>query len=314
MHDHRFTALALVGPGDKELTRLTDLMHALFHYEPTACHRFVLVDDPAGPRDLAALLPKPPSTCSLEVVPNPRDKGSQRITMALSPGVLAGLAQASQGDCGAHVLKLDTDALVVAPFSDRLGRFIDSHPQAGIVGACYTSPQGVKRGTEHQVRVFGNAAKWRVEHKDRQACGRRRRVPTRWKELAMLRTVRRAVRNGYAMGEHVMGGGYAVTATAVKRMAAAGLFNDLNLWVDTFASEDGVASLYAKLVGTTMVDYCGEGDVFGVSYRGLPFTMDEVVRRNYAVIHSLKNDANATEEQIRAYFAARRNTATRAAV
>ena len=53
-----YAALVAVGPGDREVQRLRDLIAALGHYEP-AHATLVIVDDDPTPRDLDRL-PAPP--------------------------------------------------------------------------------------------------------------------------------------------------------------------------------------------------------------------------------------------------------------
>ena len=84
------------------------------------------------------------------------------------------------------------------------------------------------------------------------------------------------------------------------------MLDDLILWLDTFATEDGIIPLYAKMLGLELVDYVSRGEPFGVVVRGLPGTLDEILERGYSIIHSVKNDPRVTEAQVREFFAARR--------
>ena len=55
-------------------------------------------------------------------------------------------------------------------------------------------------------------------------------------------------------------------------------------------------------------NFVADGEVFGVRYKGLPYEPVILVERGYSVIHSVKNDSRMTEEEIREFFRARRNS------
>ena len=301
-----FTAMIAVGPADYETPRLVQLLEALYHYEP-GVSRVVLIDDAMTPRDLLGPLPTPPASCSVEVVKSPRQGRGEPRMGGGTVVMLTGIKHAATGDVGRFLVKLDTDALIVAPFSGKLAALVDARPDTGIVGACYTSPNGKPRGDQHHRRVFGNATKLLLPHGERKSVGRRRRFPTTLKEWRLLRITRRAKRAGCTLGENVAGGAYAVTGEAIKRIKHAGLLDDVELWLETFAIEDGVIPLYAKMLGLTLVDHVKAGEVFGVVYRGLPAMPDEIVSLGYSIVHCTKNDERVSEADIYAFFAERRN-------
>jgi hypothetical protein len=302
-----FTAMIAVGPDPVELVRLRDLLTSLVHFEPTVS-RILLIDDSTEARDLSASVPPLPATCRLEILPSER-RGRGRALMGGGCLVmLTGLREAHRGGVGAFVLKFDTDALVVAPFSQKLIGVIAREPDAGIIGACALSPTGKPRGDEYFRRVFGNFTRWRLPASERKLAGRMRSFPTRLVHVKLLRLTRRARKTGCTLGENVQGGAYAITAKAIDRMASAGYLDDVTVWLDTFALEDGVLPLYARMLGLKLVDYVGHHEVFGVVYRGLPASLDDIVERGYSIVHSIKNDERATEEQVRDYFARRRQT------
>ncbi len=124
--------LVLVGDGQSDLEGLADLLRSLECYEPRIA-RVILVDDARGPRDLTAG-PCRGSRLPITVVRHPRLGRTAPKNGVLSSGVLTGLTSL----CGVpdldFVLKIDVDALVIAPFRERLSDFFRTHPRAGLVG------------------------------------------------------------------------------------------------------------------------------------------------------------------------------------
>ena len=300
-----FTLITALGPGDKDIHRTADMLDALVHYEPGEMN-VILIDDVAEPREILSRLPARPARCRVRVMKNPRRGQGHPLMGGHTTNILTAIRAAADDGVGNFLLKFDTDAQIIGPFSQRINDFFSAYPQAGIAGACTVSPNGKPRGGEFHSRVFSNAMAWRLPASERKTVGRHRSFPTSLTQLNLLRCVRRAVRNGYTMGENVQGGAYAIRGEAIRRMRSQGLLNNPRLWLDTFASEDGLTSMYTRSVGMTLQNCVDAGDVFGVTYRGLPFAKEQLAERGYAIIHSLKNDPAHTEEQLREYFKARR--------
>src|SRR3954451_9371147 len=109
----RATAAVLipVGPGPAEPARLSDLVDALATFERARVDALVLVDDTPAPRELATA-PFTPTIVRTAVDVRTADPYSAHVA-----GTLAGLDAAQDRDV---IVKLDTDALVVAPFLDAL--------------------------------------------------------------------------------------------------------------------------------------------------------------------------------------------------
>ncbi len=283
----RFAAFAQIGPGPKAVADAADLLDSLSAHEPAATA--LLVDDEPG-RDLAGLLGR---RDGVRVIPNPRGGRGDGFYGGMCVGTFAGLAAAGAdligGDPAAFVVKLDADALVIAPFAERLAELARRRPDAGVIGAYRTTPNGSPRGFEVQadrVRLIGRRRPFSLD--------RRARV--------LRRLVGRAVANGYELGEHVLGGAYAVTRAGLDGLAATGAFADPLLWLGARLTEDAAVGLHARAAGLTMLDHVGPGEVFGVRYVGLPFPPAELLARGYAIIHSVKNDPQHPEAEVRDFF------------
>jgi len=297
-----------IGPSSVELGRLTEGLRALVRHEPGVM-RVILVDDGPPSRDLRLALPAMPDSCRVEIVKSLRDGRGEPLMGGGCAVMLSGLRAAAESDVGDFLLKLDTDALVIRPFADSIGALMAREPQAGIIGACSRSPTGEPRSDAHHRRVFNNAGSWHVPRGQRKSVGRHHRFPSTWDEWRLLRLMRRARRSGCTMGENVSGGAYVITAEALRRMKSARLLETPTLWIKTLATEDGVIPLYARMLGLKLVDFADAGEVFGVTVRGLPCTLEEIAHRRYSIIHSIKNDPRASESDIRRFFAERLNVA-----
>jgi len=297
----QFALILPVGPGLQEASRSADLLDALgaFAGVPFA---LVLIDDGVTERPLRAELVSPPG-CTAVVLRHPRrvatnGAGIRYIrSKGLCPAILAAYDWVARHAPDIQfAMKLDTDSLVIAPFFDRLAAFFSRHPDVGMTGAFDRTPSGSERDFTPHART--------IEWLHRQA------RPSRWLRWRDpepgLRTlgehVAAAVANGYQPGEHCLGGGYAVSATLLRRMQAAGYLANPTLWLPVDCPEDVMMGMYTRAVGLRSENFVEPGEVFGVRYEGLPALPAELVARGYAIIHSVKNDPRIGEAEVRAFF------------
>jgi hypothetical protein len=85
-------------------------------------------------------------------------------------------------------------------------------------------------------------------------------------------------------------------------MDDAGLLDQPLIWRDTALGEDVLIPMLTRAIGMNLLDHCFDGEVFGVRYKGLPDTPAQLIARGFSIIHSVKNDPNFSEGQIREYF------------
>ena len=303
-----FAVICLAGPSADETRRLNDLLESLFFWEPRT-PLVLLVDDPRAGRDLAAAAPAPPEG-RLIVMPNPL-AGVGHYWDRGCAGMAAGLAHLSRIPGIEFVLKVDTDSLVVAPFSERVAGAIRRNPAAGQIGAYTAGSRGERwysRGWLHPMgRLSLPVRAWRKPA-----------FPGFWLESALRGRARRvrayacaARAQGYRAGEHILGGGNVISPTALSRMADRGLLDEPRFWRGRMVVEDLLLSMYVRAVGLELLDDSGEGGVFGVAGRGLPHAPLEILRRRHAVVHSVKNDPKFPEEGVLAFFRERRGNPSR---
>ena len=302
-----FAIAVAVGPGDREVERLIDLADSVAAYEQGPGW-FVMVDDAPEPRALDTRVRLPASIKPI-ALHHPRHAQTQvkyKSGKGICSAVLLALGWIQANTNADFVLKLDTDSLIIGPFRERLLAAFRAAPMAGVVGAFTETPTGSKRDWSMHQTPIRNATTPPFSWRHPLRSMRRRNDPG----VQQARSVHRAaLRNGYTTGEHCMGGGYAVTRELLNRMAHAGHFAKANVWTSVDLPEDVMLGMHTRAVGSGFANAVAPGEVFGIRYRGLPFTLEELVAKDYAVIHAVKNDERVDEATVRKFFAERRGAA-----
>jgi hypothetical protein len=128
-----------------------------------------------------------------------------------------------------------------------------------------------------------------------------------WGRRAIIkRLVVSALGRGYHLGEHCLGGAFAVSAEMIDRMAGRGYLDDPLLWNRAGCPDDVMLGIYARAVGMRCANLTREHEPFGLKFVGLPDTPDRLLARGFSIIHSIKNDGRFSEEEIRAFYRCRR--------
>jgi hypothetical protein len=249
-----------------------------------------------------------PGSCRLTVLANPRRGLGNGWSGGLTAGVLAALQWLERNAACDFVLKLDTDALVIAPFVSKIAAAFQRWPDATMLGTYSKSPNrkfdlpedySTAPALRKLLRVF---TVWRRTWRPwpRVQCT----LFGRDRERAQL--IRGAMANGYMLGLHCQGGAYAVSAAGLRAMAAIGALADPLLWIWTHCCEDIVVTLSAFAAGGRAQDFNNDGEVFGVVSRGLPDTLPRLVERGFSIVHSVKDFEHWSEAETREFFATRR--------
>lgn len=304
----RCAAFIPVGPRESELARLRDLTESVAWFTG-ADATLVVGDDAPSPRDLAAHIAWPPDRrVSLPRTHAPADGASANDRMTAS--TLSFLAWLAGSDCD-YGLKLDTDALVIGDFRPRIERaFADG--RAGVLGACDRNrPGGAPRdlrGWRRRLLMYCLPVQVRL------ADGRPRLVtalrgPGGRQRRFLAGAVRDARRHGYRLGEHCLGGAYAISAAAARALAVAGVLEDPLITDGTGLGEDVVLGLLVRAAGFELTSLVELGDPFAVTHHGLPAPPAQLVSDGHTIVHSVKSADPARERSVRAEFAALRGKA-----
>ncbi|MBV9491475.1 MAG: hypothetical protein JO069_17395 [Verrucomicrobia bacterium] len=300
-----FAVVCPVGPGEKEIERVRDLIDSLEAFEPGNYH-FVLVDDDQGSSRFHGIVPSSLRDRYIEVK-NPRRGEGAGWAAGCAVAVLAGLDELLRRRIPfTFALKLDTDSLVIGPFSQVVTQEFHSDPRAGMIGTL-RDPRLAERADE-QVKPLGRALDklmkqftvWRGT-----AAGGVTVQIALWGRFRRIRdTIREAFINGFRVGEHCYGGGYALSRACVEALAARGLVSRPRIWIPTPLVEDMIMSLCVLSAGFTLQDFSGEQEPFAVRYRGLPDTPERLVARGHSIVHSVKdfNKQGLKEAELRSFF------------
>jgi hypothetical protein len=302
-----FAVVAPVGPGDREVERVRDLLESLETFEG-GNYRFVLVDDQQGPSRFSSIVPETLRDRFTEIK-NPRNGRGSGWAAGCAVAVLTGLNElAKAGLSFEFVLKLDTDALVIRPFSQALSRMFAIRPEVGMVGTI-RDPNMPERGDE-TVRPLGRALDklmkqftvWRATK-----CGGLTFQIALWGRFRLIRdTIRHAFINGFRVGEHCYGGGYALSHACIRALQERGLLARPCVWLPTPLVEDMIVSLCVKSVDLALQDASGQEEPFAIRFRGLPDRPENLVARGHSIIHSVKDFGDLKEADVRSYFRQRR--------
>lgn len=318
-----FAILIPVGPDAIEPARVVDLIQSIVAHEPSPGEaRIVLLDDGPSTRDLSAMVAAP-AGYSLTMLRHPRhalvaDPFPRASTLgSLGAGLLAALAWLqSQATKPRFVLKLDTDALVIAPFVRQIERALSNHPSAGMIGAHRFTPLGTIREIAHHGPIMRRLHVPPLDWSSPTGVVRSsiRRVRSRLNfgsEHSSNSKIRACIgearSNGYTYGEHCLGAAYVLSGEMIARLAVRGVLSDPLIWMDADCGEDVLFGMLAYCVGLHLADAVRPGEPFGVRHIGLAAPPEQLLRRGYSIIHSLKNDARFGETELRTFFRAARN-------
>ncbi|WP_354699258.1 hypothetical protein DSM112329_04969 [Paraconexibacter sp. AEG42_29] len=305
-----FVVAIPVAAGTVDHARVADLLASIAAHEPRATD-VLIVDDEGGRAPAPRSWPHPSSPSrppgaafTVSVLPNPRRGRGIPSLGGTTAGTLAALAWAHARRPGAWVLRLDADALVIGPFADAIDAALQ--PGDGILGSCHRTCNG-------NVRDVGAIAAEVARH--RRPVWAWRHPPRRpwWIRPAdphVRDVLRGAARSGYVPGEHCIAAGCAISPALVGALAARGWLDDPTRWLHARLGDDMVLGAMTRACGLALRDLPA---VFGITHRGLPDSPPALRERGFAIIHSVKNDPASSEEQIRAFFAAARDSATPAA-
>jgi hypothetical protein len=299
----KFGIIIPVGPSANDVERAGDVLASVLAYEPET-PLVLFIDDGGKDRRLDEKF-RATATCRLVNIFNTRNGHGIGETSGLSAGMLLAIAWLhANADCG-FVMKLDTDALIIAPFAEKILRTLAGRPEVGMVGLYDRMCDGSVRDQTSFRKMLGKLASpfavWRN--------------PPGWGYLTVhlwgrgatiRRQITEAIRAGYRPAEFILGGAYAFTGEAVRRFAKHGFLDDPHLWLGTHFSEDVVLSMYVCATGLRLHGMTADGEPFAVQHYGLPDTPERLVERGYSVIHSVKSDARFSEAAIREFYRKRR--------
>jgi hypothetical protein len=308
VNDAKIAAVIVLGPGAQELARLEDSLDALRCCAPEISPVIVLNDGNDSAAVTAALKKH---GCAGRDFPNPRAGQGSFWLGRMTYGLACVYRHLQQEHPNHHVLRLDSDALVVRPFVARLLAQLARREDVGLVGSVGLVCPALGNATWHdwRTRVFRMSKAFsRWDQKPFLKCN------LFGAAAAMRALILKAAKNNYAWGYQANGGAYLLTAEAMRRMTSLPEFNHDGLLTNDWMTEDVFYAIAVYAVGLKILEEQNPGDVFGTCWKGLMgHTLDEVWTRGNAVIHSLKDHGPFTEQASRSFFAQHRSRPASAA-
>lgn len=291
-----------VGPAQEELARLRDLVDSLRCHAPDL-PTLVLVDDGPADRNLRAAIDwSGPQIVVLRPRPPARGAAANDRHVAGTFSALAWLAGSGGAD---YLVKLDTDALVISDFRPSIESAMRAEPEVGLWGAHRRNEVG---GGERNFAYWRRPIRKAVSPLRVRLAGsvpvlEQAVVGPKGRGRRLIRRLRRdALANGYEIGEHCLGGSYAVTAEAARRMRARGYLEDPLGTYGTRLGEDVVLGMLVRACGLRLGSLIAPGEAFALRHRGLLADPEVLLERGHAVVHSVKGHDGISEEELRGRF------------
>lgn len=309
-----FAVYIPIGPSQLELARADDLLDSIEAYEPST-GLVILADHGATARNFARLRSRHQQIAIETIRPCCQDHRGTWLGAGCVSNlmVLDFIASAGEYD---FVVKLDLDALVIAPFANTISHALACSPKWGIVGTLGTSANRATRTykfdaqSEYLLRQ-AIAVSDRLSHGSHDIDNRELVMWNLFtaRQIEDFRDVCRELapvfQKGYN-GAHCQGGAYAISRSFVREMKSRGFLNSPLRWLYLPIVEDRMMGAYCAAVDLVLGDFSAPGEPFGVQAGGLPHSPQELVDMGYSIIHSLKGNNGQSESEIRAWYKARR--------
>jgi hypothetical protein len=187
------------------------------------------------------------------------------------------------------ILKIDPDALVIGPgLHGALKTAFAIQPQVGLLGAFNIDWNGEARDLSYWAE----------------------RMARRRENLGEPLDI--ALRNGYAIGDGVQGGAYALSRDCLDGIVKRGWMHGGGGYRPGIikghqVAEDSLITMLTYAGGFKAADIGGPGQPFGIWDIGLPMPPEELVRQNRLITHAIKYQDEVSVSQ-RDFFRKRRAT------
>ncbi|MCC7450777.1 MAG: glycosyltransferase family 2 protein [Anaerolineae bacterium] len=262
---------------------MVDTVESVRHYA-TPDRRIIIVDSSAPlhlGQKLAAIYPE------LFILRPPQNYGLfGGLYKALS---LAFLYAHSMFDFRVLV-RMDIDALMIGSgLADDALQVFEANPKVGMLGTYLNSGEGVA---------------WPQQQLKRQT--HPIMLARDLERTALLRRLMATAQaNGYQPGEHVLGGVVVYNPALIDKLMNHNLLLREELRRSKL-QEDHIFALLCKAAGMELGQFGDAAHPMGIAWRGLPQSPQQLIRQNKKIIHSTRFWRDQDEQQIRAFFRARR--------
>ena len=299
----RFILLVPVGPRPCDVIGVSELCEGAVAHSEGADLEIWCLNDGNDPAVLAAIAQR--HRLAYRILPHPFAGRGNHWLGRLTAGLVHGMRLiAAERPDDWHVLRMDTDALIVGPWERRLFA-IAQDKRYGLIGSNELGNEGRQmRGDWWGTRLYRHS-KWisRADH------GPGMRVAWRRSSRILTRTIRTAFAQGGRNIRNINGGIYLMPAHALACLNGLPLFQpELCFQINSF-TEDVVMGLCVHAAGLKFLLHNNPGDTIASSWQGLAApTLPALVASGCGLIHSIKDHSPFREEETRAFFRARRQS------
>lgn len=192
------------------------------------------------------------------------------------------------------LLKLDTDALIIgqAPEREAIQLFEDDE-KAGVAGQYPNDYHGEPWDIGWpRRRILNGTQTWKF-------------IRRPFSNLQLIPLSKKAQANGYRIGESVFGGAYFMGYSYLKAMKEAGHLPNMRL-SKLNMGEDHIFGLLTKAIGYKLCGLCGKGQSFGMAWKGLPVSPEQLIADGKKITHSVRSWQSMDEAAIRKWFREKR--------
>jgi hypothetical protein len=283
------------GPGEAEIARISDLLEACAAYSELPLSAVIINDgNDAVALEQAGRAQGIPTT----VRPNARDGRGDWWTGGLCMAMLDALLWIAWNHPCRGVLRLDSDAMVINPFAQRLVALFEADSLTGMVGNGDTVT-GASPPPGHSLTAMLYWKSKPVSH-DRE---HHRIIVSLWGWRGRIRRlIHRARRNGYVLGDWCQGGAYALSPSFLSRLRQDPAFAHPRDFLHLDFCEDVLMILIVHALGLRAHCTTGPDRLFASKWKGLYGAPAALAAAGHGVIHSIKEHDGQNEAELRAIF------------
>ena len=121
-----------------------------------------------------------------------------------------------------------------------------------------------------------------------------------WDEL-----IKKAKRNGYRLGEHMLGGAFIISKNCLQTATKLYSYNCFvkNKIFKIAVGDDVIMSILAFASGYRLADIARPGDPLAIAQNYLPISKERIMFEKKKLIHSVKKGLDGeSESELRSYF------------
>ena len=284
MENVKIIVLIPVGP-DCDESHVRDTVDSVQFYMKSST-RIILLDDSVHGIDGSRFL----YAKGVEILRMPGCSGKK---LGLYANLVEGFRYAFSRYNFEILLRLDTDALVIDSGSEEeASRIFLENPQIGMLGSYRIDCIGEQRDFKW--------VKSKIIQESRFGLFPPHPRQIMW-AFFLRKTVNKALRNNYELGEFCQGSAVFMSSECVKRFSQYRLPSKKTLKCSEFC-DDHFMGILVHSVGLENGDFATGSLPIGIRWEGLPCSPEMLIKRNKKIVHSVRYYQELDEKEIRAFY------------